>query len=694
MLNHDLTLKNNELFLVGRSADRLGIREAGIYLRDTRFVTDIRLTLNGQPVEVLDLRRTGDSEAVIHATNATAGESHGEVMPATIALEQRMVLDEAVTLWLTVETFTPDVAPVLLGITISADFDDMFEVRGMPAKKTPELGATRDDSGIAARLSARNANGEEQALSIHTDTPPTELETRIGDGRAVAALAYRLELSRGVPVELVFTLTPEPLGAPVRTVDAVAAAEGFQRALAVESDLPGLEPFIDRCDRDLVLLQTSFPEGSMPAAGIPWYIAPFGRDSLIVALQTMHVYPERAAATLRVLAALQGSKRDPFREEEPGKILHEMRYGTMARTGQIPHTPYYGSIDSTPLFVMTFAQSYLWHRDDDLYDDLIDHVRRALAWIEDDGDRDGDGLVEFGEAVADGVHITQQGWKDSGDSLHFADGRAVEGPIALVEVQGYVFAAYAWLADVATLRGEDAWAADLRARAERMREAVETRFWMDDQGFYAQALDGAKRPVDAISSNPGHLLFCGLPSPERAGLVARRLALPDLMTAWGTRTLSSATATYNPMSYHNGSVWPHDNSLMMWGARAYGLDELALGIAERTLRLGSFGSGWRLPELCCGFDGPDASDDIAGPVDYPVSCSPQAWAAASGHLMVRTLLGMSPDTRSGGLTFDPALPAAATRLRVSDVAALGRRHRVEVTRTADGYAVESIPADG
>lgn len=691
VLNYDLILKNNELFLVGRAADRLGIREAGIYLRDTRFVTDMTLTLNGLPPNVLDLRRIGESEAVIHATNARSGESHGWIAPSTIALEQRMVLDEAITLSLTLESFAPRPVPISLGVTISSDFDDMFEVRGMPAKETPTLGAMVVEERKSARLTARDSRGETQALAIDSNTPATDVRTQASDGSASVAMTFAFELMRGEPVALTLTLTPEPLGAPVRPVSTVEAEAGFERALAVTSDLPGLAPFIERCDRDLVLLQTSFPEGAMPAAGIPWYIAPFGRDSLIVALQTIHIYPQRAASTLRVLAALQGAERAPFREEVPGKILHEMRYGTMARTGQIPHTPYFGSIDSTPLFVMTFAQSYLWHRDDALYDALIGHVHRALAWIDDDGDLDGDGLVEFGEAMADGVHITQQGWKDSGDSLHFADGRAVEGPVALVEVQGYVFAAYAWLADVATLRGDHAWAADLRARAERVREAVETRFWMEVEGFYAQALDGAKRRVDAISSNPGHLLFCGLPSPERAALVAERLARPDLMTSWGGRTLSSEMTTYNPMSYHNGSVWPHDNSLLMWGARAYGFDELALGIAERTLRLGSFGSDWRLPELCCGFDDPD---DIEGPVDYPVSCSPQAWAAASGHLMIRTMLGMSPDTEGGGLTFDPALPSAATHLRVSDVSAFRRRHRVEVTRTADGYDLDSVTADG
>ena len=439
---------------------------------------------------------------------------------------------------------------------------------------------------------------------------------------------------------------------------------------------------VARSDLDLAMLQTTSPEGSIPAAGIPWFIAPFGRDSLIVALQTMHVYPERVWATLRVLAANQGAKIDEFREEEPGKILHELRYGDMARSGQIPHTPYFGSIDSTPLFVMAFAQAYRWHEDDDLYEELIPHVHRALQWMEEFGDLDGDGLLEFGSKQDDGVHITQQGWKDSHDSLHRANGDEVEGPIALVEVQGYAFAAYSWLAVVASTRGDEIWAGDLRQKAERVRDAVETSFWMEDERFYAQALDGRKRPVDAISSNPGHLLFCGLPSRDRAAAVTDRLLQTDMLTRWGIRTLSSQMATYNPMSYHNGSIWPHDNSLTMWGMKSYGFNEASSTVAECLIRLSSHDPEHRLSELYCGFD---TDDDREGPVDYPVSCRPQAWAAGCGHLLVRTIYGLDRTDETYGVATASIGTGIVTNMSVDGIRARGEEW---VLRMANGEGFE------
>ena len=274
----------------------------------------------------------------------------------------------------------------------------------------------------------------------------------------------------------------------------------------------------------------------MTAAGIPWFVAPFGRDSLIASLQTLYVAPSRAKETLRTLAALQGRTVDPFREEEPGKILHEMRYGEMARLGDIPHTPYYGTVDATPLFVMLFAETIRWTGDESLYRELLPNVQRALEWIEQWGDRDGDGLLEYTTQSAESVRIVHQGWKDSHDSLHDVDGRSVTGSVALVEVQGYVFAAYRWLAEVVALYGDASWAVDLRDRSDQVRRVVEDRFWLPEEGYYAQALDEEKRPVAAISSNPGHLLYCGLPSPERGRLVAARLRQPDLDSGWGVRT--------------------------------------------------------------------------------------------------------------------------------------------------------------
>jgi glycogen debranching enzyme len=397
----------------------------------------------------------------------------------------------------------------------------------------------------------------------------------------------------------------------------------------------------------------------------------------------MHAYPARIASKLRVLAALQATEEDPWREAQPGKILHEMRYGDMARTGQVPHTPYYGSIDSTPLFVMVFAEHYLWHRDDALFDELEANVRRALEWIERYGDLDGDGLIEFSGMQQDQSHISQQGWKDSHDSLHFADGSEVEGPIALVEVQGYVYAAYAWLAEAARLRGDDRWAGELQAKADQVRQAVERAFWMEEPGYYAQALDGQKRQVDAVTSNPGHLLYCGLPSAERATRVAERMARPDLNSGWGIRTLSSEMATYNPMSYHNGSVWPHDYSLAMAGLSSSGHDALAHELAMALLALAESAGDFRLAELYCGFS---PTEDLPGPVAYPVSCIPQAWAAGAGTLALRTLLGLRPNPVNRRLEASPHLPDDWPSLSVSGLSAFGDRLRVSVHREGDGYS--------
>lgn len=633
MLYNDVLLKNNELCLVGRVEDRGGIHEAGLYLRDTRFLSTFSVRVSDTPLDVLSVRTLSATEAIITATPARGHERRTGVAESSVVVHQRISLDAAMDLAFEVQAFGGRNAGVTLDIELAADFRDMFDVRGMAPKRRPTILDLdiRDDSVVS--LGATGTDGQVVRLDVSSTPPPTTIEAaavkRGADDIPIPVkLTFAMNLADGEVHTVRVSLLPIPVGAAHEPVPA------DDTQLGVTSGDPDLDAMMHRADFDLAMLQTSFPEGSIPAAGFPWYIAPFGRDSLVVALQTMEVYPERVWATLQVLAANQGLELDPFREEEPGKILHELRYGDMARSGQIPHTPYFGSVDSTPLFVMTFARAYRSHRDEGMYDALIPNVHRALAWIEEYGDLDGDGLVEFGDKSGDGVHITQQGWKDSHDSLHWASGDEVEGPIALVEVQGYVHAAYAWLADVAEVRGDAAWTAELRDKAERVREAVEAAYWVPGAGFYAQALDGQKRPVDAISSNPGHLLYCGLPSGERAAMVAERLMQPDMLTRWGIRTLSSTMATYNPMSYHNGSIWPHDNSLIMAGLEAYGLSNESAAIARALVRLSAHDPERRLSELYCGFE---AEDDRLGPVNYPVSCRPQAWAAGCGPMILSTL---------------------------------------------------------
>jgi len=677
VLHSDVLLKNNELCLVGRAEDRGGIHETGLYLRDTRFLSAFTVRVSGTPLDVLSVRTLSATEAIITATPARDHEEQTGIAESSLVVHQRITVGAALEVAFEVQAFGGWTSDIDLEVELASDFRDMFDVRGMVPKRRPTLLAPEIHDDASVSLSATGADGQTVRLEVSSSPRPSSAEAamvkRESDDVAIPVkLTFGMNLSDGEMRTVRLSLLPVPVGRAHQPMAQVSSR------LQVTSDNPNFNAMVHRADLDLAMLQTSFPEGSMPAAGIPWFIAPFGRDSLIVALQTMHVYPERVWSTLRVLAANQGTKLDPFREEEPGKILHELRYGDMARSGQIPHTPYFGSIDSTPLFVMAFAQAYRWHRDEGMFDALIPHVHRALAWIEEYGDLDGDGLVEFGNKSEDSVHITQQGWKDSHDSLHWANGDEVDGPIALVEVQGYVYAAYAWLATVAEVQGDSGWAAELRDKAKLIREAVESSYWLPGAGFYAQALDGEKRPVDQISSNPGHLLYCGLPSPERASSVAERLMQPDMLTRWGIRTLSSKMSRYNPMSYHNGSVWPHDNSLIMAGLRKYGFADASSTIAKALIRLSAHDPERRLSELHCGFDD---EDERLGPVNYPVSCRPQAWAAGCGPMLVATTLGLQPGETPDSLTISSPGASLATTMSIEGIAAGGQTWSV---RVADG----------
>ncbi|MGI8475548.1 MAG: MGH1-like glycoside hydrolase domain-containing protein, partial [Thermomicrobiales bacterium] len=592
-----------------------------------------------------------------------------------------------------------------LVIDLAADFRDLFDIRGFPRARRgdwfpPEVGP-RD-----ARLRYRAVDGVMVGTAIEFDRDPaifaasgapedpapfaptipaadrdgaTEATTRMPGVRA----SFSLRLPPGDEWRLTVAVQPQPAAGPV----SVASAPPDDRHAVVTTSDRDFTAVLRRCALDLDELQTSFPDGSLPAAGIPWFVAPFGRDSLINGLQTFHFAPRRAAGTLLVLAALQGDKVDHAKEEEPGKILHEMRYGEMARVGEIPHTPYYGTVDATPLFAWLAAEVAGWTGDRALYETLKPHLDRAFAWMETFGDPDGDGLIEYRTDIPGVARITNQVWKDSFDSLNHLDGRQALGPVAAVEVQGYAFAAYRRVADVAEAFGERDYALRLRAKAELLRAAVEERFWMEEFGFYAQALDGDKRQVQAASSNPGHLLLCGLPSPERAARTIARFGRPDFASGWGVRTLSADAATYNPMSYHNGSVWPHDTSLVGAGCFAYGdagagnAIMACLFAAARTQPL------QRLPELCCGFARLDGPDDV--PVPYPVSCSPQAWAAGALPLLVRSMLGLRARPGEGTLEVRPALPEWLDEVSIADLDVLGQRGSLRVSRTANGYDVDA-----
>lgn len=718
MLQQDLVLKHNELYLVGESqGDGSGERATGLYVRDTRFLDCWDLRINDASLEPLDARVLGPDRALVVSANSALpvdGEANAEpIRPLSVAVEQHVQLDVELRVRIVLGNYSNQALSLPLSLLLGGDFRDMFEIRGFPRSQhdgvyEPPVWrdeqltfAYRDRSGATTMLLVDFSQTPSFAQATSAlEKPHIASRTLLpGFGEMVDAgpqgavprdrVYFDVALAPNETWEVVVTLTPiPPAGPPITSTEVAEEHAGHPQRARIVTDHPALNRTIERAADDLAMLHTSFPDGRLIAAGIPWFVAPFGRDSLIVSLQTLHLAPARAAETLRTLAALQGERVDPFREEEPGKILHEMRYGEMARLGDIPHTPYYGSVDATPLFVMLFAETVRWTGDRALYDELLPHVQRALQWMETYGDRDGDGLIEYSTQAVGSTHIMHQGWKDSHDSLHDPSGRAVMGEIALVEVQGYAYAAYQGLAEVARLYGDERWASELAARAERLRAIVEERFWLPEAGFYAQALAGDKRPVAAITSNAGHLLFCGLPSAERARVLAERLREPELDTGWGVRTLASTMVNYNPMSYHNGSVWPHDNSLIAAGLGRYG-ERLGLHrIADAIFAAAERFPLQRLPELYCGF-ARDEGVAADAPVRYPVGCSPQAWAAGAVPLLMRAMLGLEPDPRHGVLRVAPALPDWLDRVEIAGLQALGKRCDLVVERAPSGYRIES-----
>jgi glycogen debranching enzyme len=433
----------------------------------------------------------------------------------------------------------------------------------------------------------------------------------------------------------------------------------------LETDHELFNRLLQRSILDLRLLMEQTPDGSVPAAGIPWFSCIFGRDSLITSLQMLMLNPEFAKSTLRFLARHQGSKVDPWREEQPGKIVHEIRKGELANLEQIPHRAYYGSVDATPLFLLMFSEVMKWLDDDDFYQELLPAAKRALRWMEQYGDLDGDGYLEYISQAPE--RLNEQGWKDSRGSLTYPDGSPVSHPVALVEVQGYAYRAMSDMAELLRRKGEIALARRLSQKAAAVKANFNRDFWLERQGFLAQALDSNKKPVEVLTSNPGHCLFCDILDEEKARYVISRLTAAEMACGWGIRTESSRSPRYNPMSYHIGSVWPHDNSLIVAGIKRYGYHWEVEEIISQLFQASQFFPNSRFPELYCGFARDREGHSI--PAEYPVSTSPQAWAAGSAILFLQSMLGLQPDAAHKRLYLSPRLPswlksASVQKLRI------------------------------
>ena len=629
-----LVVKAGNLFVCSsRSGDIDGEARPGegLYHSDTRFLSALEVAV-GERTPVLS---SSTAELGYRAEIAAAGA--GFSVRRSRVVHDRMY--ERIEL-----TNGPDTAVrTTLAVVMEVDFADMFEVRGIYERDRGDAPAPIVDKDSAS-FSCLGADAVLRRSLIRLSPPP---DTVVPRGARLEA-RWELRLPPGKSSAVEFSVDPSVGDARGRGESFATAARRAgeshrrqqRRFTKPRTKNVAWDGILSAAMRDIRILETPFGGRTVVTAGIPWYVALFGRDSLLAALMLLSLDPNYARDTLVVLAAHQSESHDSFRDAEPGKILHEFRLGELAGAGFIPQSPYFGTADATPLFVMVAAAYYEWTGDRDTLTRLLPHLDAALRWIDEYGDQDGDGFVEYLRQSPAG--LVNHGWKDSDDAVVHEDGSRATSPIAPVEVQGYVYAAKHGIAAVYDDLGFIERARRLRREAERLRLCFDDAYWMRADGFYALALDGAKRQVRSVTSNPGHCLFAGIVEPARAGRVIDRLMVADMFTGWGIRTLSSDSPAYDPLSYHNGSVWPHDTALIAAGAARYGRGEIAMKITTALTDLAAAAAGQRLPELVSGF----ARVPGRPFVPYPTACSPQAWAAAVPFLLLQTVLGTTPANHS------------------------------------------------
>lgn len=643
---------------------RGGLDEQGLYHLGTRHLSELVLHLDGDPPFFLGstLSRE-DGHLSVALTNHDLLADGRVVTPlGTLQLTVTKLLWNATCYQrLKLKNYGRTPMTPVLETHFAADFADIFEVRGMTRKARGRLLEPRVEESRVL-LAYEGLDDVERRTLLSFEPKPTEL-------RATSAIS-RVTLAPGEERELTASITCERQDRHVRVLHFDLARETARAELSRTA--PRVEPldtsnsqvdaWVSRAAADLRMMTTELATGPFPYAGVPWFNTPFGRDGLITAFECLWFAPELARGVLRFLAGMQAKELVPEQDAEPGKILHEMRSGEMAALKEMPFGRYYGTIDATPLFVILLHEYYRRTADRSLVDELWPAAEAALDWLDRFGDLDGDGFVEYHRRA--GTGLVHQAWKDSDDAVFHRDGSAAEGPFAVCEVQAYAYGARLAGAKLARVLGLDSPAAKLESRAEALRVAFERVFWCEELATYALALDGSKRRCEVRASNAGQCLFTGIVTPERAERVADSLLDPASFSGWGIRTLAETEARYNPMGYHTGSVWPHDNALVALGLARYGLTRQVLPVFTGLFEAGTFFDLNRMPELFCGF----ARESAAAPVLYPVACAPQAWAAGSVFMLFQACLGLEIDAPRRTLRFrQPALPTAVDWVQIRDL---------------------------
>ena len=709
-------IKENDIFylsnLLGDSPaidGRAG--ETGLFTRDTRVLSRLEWLTVPDALVLLEAESTEGYENRYRYTNRPPGNGSAILRESILVTRYQSVNGIGLFENGTIENYSLEDIRLSIAYIVDADFADMFEVRGF-AKPFERQVESRVDEGTCQFTYLAKDERKMTTNVVLRQTELTNVESVKNDlisgtFEQLSQTAYRATLQLTIPsrgtVCWTLSVVPEIVERGV-ALKAIASSSidtenvlgskyeedyfvrsMYQKWFTSMPKISGDRRFSDWYQqglKDIRMLQTDLGYGQFLTAGVPWYAVPFGRDSLIAARQMMLASPIIARGTLATLAHFQGNKVDLIHDEQPGKILHEIRDGELSRLDILPFAPYYGSVDSTPLFLILMAEYLMWTGDKAFVQSLMPQVDRALQWIESYGDRDGDGFVEYWREADGG--IANQGWKDSGDSVMHKDGALATGPIALAEVQGYVHKAYRMWSRIYSEFGQPDMASHYQSKADALQAAFIQKFYLKEQGIIALALDGNKQPLAVASSNMGQVLYSDILPSEVGKAIAHRILLPDLFNGYGIRTLSSHEVIYNPLSYHNGSVWPHDTSLILSGVRRYGSWKLAAEIVSGLLLAQDSFEYHRLPELFAGF----STQESNRPLPYPVSCSPQAWAAAVPIFVLEQILGIEPDIALGMIRLDPYLPADMNELTVEGIPVFRGHLSIHLVRMNNELAID------
>lgn len=675
-------LKKNDTFAVFDSHGDIGAStggQDGLFHCDTRYLSHLELLINGsRPLLLHSAMRDDNLNYYVDLTNPDFYIDRKLVMQKdTVHISRTIYLkDGSLRERIALTNHGSESVSFSLSMLFGSDFADIFEVRGM---KRERRGTSSIDSvwPPLVHLHYQGLDMATRTTTLHFEPVPTVLQD--------STARYDIELPPHGKTAIFATVAsgerlPGPTESFFRGLTHLHRAQqaSMRGTASVETSNSVVNEILCRAMADVQMLMTETEDGPYPYAGIPWYSTTFGRDGIITAMNMLWADPRIAAGVLRRLARLQSDKLDPLTDSAPGKIVHEMRGGEMAAIGEVPFRQYYGTVDATPLFVILAGKYAERTSDWALIRQLWPSIEAALSWLDRFGDMDGDGFIEYARGTETG--LANQGWKDSHDSISHADGRLASGPIALVEVQAYVFAARQAGAMCARRLGLKDRAEILESQAATLRRQFEEAYWCPDLGFYGLALDGEKRLCRVRSSNAGHALFCGIVAPDRATATVAALMRSDFFSGWGIRTLADGEERYNPMSYHNGSIWPHDNAMLAAGFARYGAKNATAAMFDAGMRAAAYMDDRRIPELFCGF----RRRRGRGPVLYPVACSPQAWSASAPFSMIESLLGLEfrPEARELRLN-NPVLPLSVDSIRIRNV------------RLADGVAdfvVRSSPA--